>query len=182
MTSASRDSLVFLITERLVVRQWFTGDADDYVRLLSAYDDAEPGDLTEEEQWAVDQTRDCLKGTAANPFPAPGFFHLPLALKDTRQLIGSVALNPYDAENNIPEIEWTIGPEFWNKGYATEIGKEMIRYGFNEAGFKKIVGFTRPDNAASSRVMEKLGMKFTGMKDYKNGTYRFYIIEKQDWK
>lgn len=165
----------FLRTERLTVRQWLPKDIDDLARVISVYPEQEH---TQEEEWAISQTRDFIDWITKNPFPAPGCFHLPLVLNQTAQLIGSVALNPFQKEENVPEIEWTIGPEFWNKGYATEIGKEILQYGFQKAGFVKIAGFTRPDNAASSRVMEKIGMKFIGMKDYKNGSYRFYLIEK----
>lgn len=169
------DGEVFLKTDRLIVRHWQDGDIDTLSRVLSDY----PGEeLPPEDAWAVSQVRDHIEWKSNNPFPAPGCFQLPLVISQSGRPIGMVALNLFDKEKNIPEIEWDIGPEFWDKGYATEIGKEMIRYAFGRAGFLKIAGFTRPDNGASSRVMEKLGMKFTGMEIYKNGLYRFYIIEK----
>ena len=165
----------FLKTDRLIVRNWQDGDIDTLSRALSDY----PGEeLPPEDAWAASQVRELIEWKSKNPFPAPGCFQIPLVISQTGQPIGIVALNPFDKKQNIPEIEWDIGPEFWNKGYATEIGKEIIQYAFGRAGFEKIAGFTRPDNGASSRVMEKLGMKFTGMERYKNGIYRFYIMEK----
>jgi [ribosomal protein S5]-alanine N-acetyltransferase len=62
--------------------------------------------------------------------------------------------NPFLEDENIPEIEWTISPDHWGNGYATEIGRAMLTYGFAVARFPAIMGFALPQHKASRRVME----------------------------
>jgi RimJ/RimL family protein N-acetyltransferase len=58
------------------------------------------------------------------------------------------------------DLGYTFLPEAWGKGYATEIGAAVLRAGFEGARLATIVAFTAADNAASRRVMEKLGMRY----------------------
>ncbi len=58
------------------------------------------------------------------------------------------------------EIGYAVAPDLWGKGYATEAAKKFLQYGFDELNLEKIVAVALPENAASRRVMEKLGMRF----------------------
>lgn len=55
------------------------------------------------------------------------------------------------------EVGWTLSPEHWGKGYATEGGAAAARYAFDVVGADKVVSLIQPDNLASIRVAEKLG-------------------------
>lgn len=57
-------------------------------------------------------------------------------------------------------LGYRFEPTAWGKGYATELSKRAIRYGFEEVGLKEIVGVVRENHRASQRVLEKSGMKF----------------------
>lgn len=46
------------------------------------------------------------------------------------------------------------------KGYATELSKRALRYGFEEIGLQEIVGVVRENHLASKKVLEKVGMNF----------------------
>lgn len=63
-------------------------------------------------------------------------------------------------EANDVEIGYRLQRVFWGKGYATEVGKALIRKGFLELGVKRIVASALSENQASIRVMEKIGLKF----------------------
>ena len=52
--------------------------------------------------------------------------------------------------------------EEWGKGYATEGAKAMLDYAFRELGKTEIVADIRPENLASRRVAERLGMQICG--------------------
>jgi RimJ/RimL family protein N-acetyltransferase len=58
------------------------------------------------------------------------------------------------------EIGWTVVPERWGQGLATEFGAASIELAFGPLGLVDVVSFTLPDNHASRRVMEKLGFTF----------------------
>jgi RimJ/RimL family protein N-acetyltransferase len=64
------------------------------------------------------------------------------------------------------EIGWRLAREHWGRGYATEAARAAIEFGFTEIGLDEVVSFTVPANTRSVRVMEKLGMKFSGEFDF----------------
>lgn len=55
------------------------------------------------------------------------------------------------------EIGWAVARDSWGRGLATELGRHALATA-TAAGFDRIVAFARPDNLASRRVMEKLGL------------------------
>lgn len=57
-----------------------------------------------------------------------------------------------------PEVGWGLDPEFWGRGYATEAGATSLRYAFATLGYERVVSITLPENAASIRVMNRLGI------------------------
>jgi RimJ/RimL family protein N-acetyltransferase len=64
------------------------------------------------------------------------------------------------AGNDEVEIGWTVVPERWGQGIASELGAASIELAFGPLGLSDVVSFTLPDNVASRRVMEKLGFVF----------------------
>jgi RimJ/RimL family protein N-acetyltransferase len=60
------------------------------------------------------------------------------------------------------ELGYWIGLPHWNRGYATEAARAMLRYAFETLGLNRVQAthFTR--NPASGRVMQKLGMSHEG--------------------
>ncbi|MCS2150939.1 GNAT family N-acetyltransferase [Scandinavium manionii] len=57
-------------------------------------------------------------------------------------------------------LGYRFEPDAWGKGYATELSKRAIRYGFDEIGLQEIVGVVRDNHLASRRVLEKAGLRF----------------------
>jgi RimJ/RimL family protein N-acetyltransferase len=58
------------------------------------------------------------------------------------------------------EIGWTIHPDRWGEGLATELARASVRTAFGELGLDEVIAYTASDNVASWRVMEKAGMEF----------------------
>ena len=61
------------------------------------------------------------------------------------------------------EVGYAVAQKFQQKGYATEAAEVCLAYGFEQLNLRKIVAVTRPENTASRRVMEKLGMRYDGL-------------------
>jgi ribosomal-protein-alanine N-acetyltransferase len=74
-----------------------------------------------------------------------------------------------------PELQilYGLAEADWNKGFATEIAKALIKYGFEELGLDRIEGSADAPNLSSHRVMEKSGMTFDKRVD-KNGLDTVY--------
>lgn len=50
----------------------------------------------------------------------------------------------------------------WGRGFATEAARACVAYGFETLGLERIVARAEPDNRASLRVLEKIGLHFEG--------------------
>jgi ribosomal-protein-alanine N-acetyltransferase len=59
-----------------------------------------------------------------------------------------------------PEVVYHLAVAHWGKGFATELARASLQYGFTEHRFARIVAIAKPDNTASIHVLEKLGMRF----------------------
>jgi ribosomal-protein-alanine N-acetyltransferase len=64
------------------------------------------------------------------------------------------------------EIGYLLSRACWRRGLATEGACEGLHFGFRELGLAAIVGIVHPDNLASQRVLEKLGMIRTVETEY----------------
>ena len=87
------------------------------------------------------------------------------------ELIG--LFHKVDINGDRVEVGYAIHPRFWNQGYATEALRAGIGY-FFEKGFSEVYAGAFKTNRASTRVMEKAGMKKTNMKasvDYRGKKY-----------
>lgn len=79
------------------------------------------------------------------------------------------------------EVGYAITKKFWGKGYASESAEAFLEYGFNELNLEKIVAVARPENAASRRVMEKIGMQFDYTGEFYGRDLVHYSITKKEF-
>ena len=97
-----------------------------------------------------EQTREFLAGVRAET--------LAVELKETGAVIGSCGLYP-DAENDTGTLGWILHMDYWKRGYGTELGGELIRYGFEDLKLRRITAPCAAVNYGSYRVMERNGMR-----------------------
>ena len=83
--------------------------------------------------------------------------------KDTNKFIGCVNLCNYEKGKRMAEIECVAASNARGKGYVAEANKKIIEYLIKECGLYRIEGVCNIENFASSRVLEKTGMKFEGI-------------------
>jgi RimJ/RimL family protein N-acetyltransferase len=65
----------------------------------------------------------------------------------------------YLPETDETEVGYLLGKTFWGKGIATSTALVSIAYGFKTMQLPRIVALVHPQNNASIRVIEKIGMK-----------------------
>ena len=68
------------------------------------------------------------------------------------------------------EVLWALHPDAWGHGYATEVARAALAYGFDTLGLDLIFAITLPDNLASQAVMKRLGLTYRRRVDYKGFT------------
>ena len=70
---------------------------------------------------------------------------------ETRRLRGTQACGV--------EVGWTLHPDHWGRGFATEAGAEAIRYAFEDLDLDRIYSCILPGNEASQAVARRLGLE-----------------------
>lgn len=83
-------------------------------------------------------------------------------LKDG-EMIGSIGVtitSEYDLKG---ELGYKIGSRWWNQGYSSEAAKAVIDYMFCNTDIERIDAHSSVGNPASSKVMEKAGMRYEGL-------------------
>ena len=83
--------------------------------------------------------------------------HYTVMIKDSYRIIGKISFNDWFMKDT-KEIGWIFNKLSWGRGYATEAANAMIRYAFNDLNTHRIIATCQPENIASVRVCEKLGM------------------------
>jgi RimJ/RimL family protein N-acetyltransferase len=79
------------------------------------------------------------------------------------RIAGRAVLRHLDIEGTDEmEIGYALYPEWWGRGFATEIARELVRMGFGELGCSSLVAITQPDNLGSRHVLEKAGLSYEG--------------------
>jgi ribosomal-protein-alanine N-acetyltransferase len=85
------------------------------------------------------------------------------ALKTTDEPIGLCGLVKRDALP-LPDVGYALLDPFWGKGFATEGAAAVIDYGLGRLGIPVIAAITKPTNAGSIAVLEKIGMQHLGLR------------------
>ena len=79
------------------------------------------------------------------------------------ELLGSVSLRRF-ARDRRAELGYWLGTDAWGRGYATEAAGALVEFGFREMNLQRIYAQVLAGNAASCRVLEKLGMQNEGIR------------------
>lgn len=85
-----------------------------------------------------------------------------IELRSTGELIGNVGMHHFFEQNRRCEIGYALGSRHWGQGIATEALRAAIRYGFDALNLNRLEADIDPRNAASARVLEKLGFRKEG--------------------
>jgi len=143
-------------TERLLLRKWRSTDREPFAalnadpRVMKHF----PNVLSREESNAAVDRVDIHWATH-------GFGVWIVEIPNADPFIGCVGLLVPQFEAHFTpcvEILWRLVPQYWNQGYATEAARAALQFGFERLNLPEIVALTVPANAASRRVMEKIGM------------------------
>lgn len=86
------------------------------------------------------------------------------------------------------ELGYAVRRAWWGRGYATEIAATMVEFAFSQLGVHRIQAACGPDNAASQRVLAKLGFRYEGRlreNVFAHGGWRdslLYAVLEQEWQ
>ncbi len=163
-----------LILRRFATEDWtavFTYTADPTVM---HYIPEGPMTQTQAQTWVNNNS-----GESAQAFP--------IILQQNGQIIGHIIFHAWFSHRTY-EIGWVLHQAYQGQGYATEAAKAVLDYAFTGLQAHRVIATCQPENTASYRVMEKIGMRREGY--FQKCIYRgeniwwdeyFYAILENEW-
>ena len=172
--------MTILETERLILRHFEDDDMEDVYHLL--YADEEVKRSWSGAKGSAEEIKASFRHDHVHPEDDYGF--RAIVLKHEGDLIGLMGYQrhlPEDGEGGIidyllskdepnrevglnpdfteVELTYALGRPYWKKGYASEMGKAMIPFGFEQLGIGRIIQGVSPSNPNSINLMKRLGFR-----------------------
>jgi RimJ/RimL family protein N-acetyltransferase len=151
-----------LVTQRLTLRPWRIEDVESALaiygeaavaQMLSPAMDSVP-DLAAMrlvlQQWIAEDAR--LVSPAGR---------WAIERRDDGRLVGGGFLLPLPPGRDDLEMGWQLHPDMWGHGYATEAGRALARWAFDE-GFDEVFAVSLPVNARAEATARRIGMEWVG--------------------
>jgi ribosomal-protein-alanine N-acetyltransferase len=163
-------------TERLILRPLVL---DDAAALYSIYSDPETMKFMGQAPDSVAEERNNIQSHLIHHYERYKVGLWATLLKENNQLIGRCGLMHKQIEG-VPEVElaYLLGRKYWGNGLATEAAAAILQYGITKCGLGRIVAVIHPQNVASIRVAEKIGVKYEREVMYGEfGRVALYVIK-----
>ncbi len=167
-------SIPAITTSRLILRAFTEEDVDPLHRILGTKDilryfpnpGSPPRDKVER-----------LISAQLKHWEEHGYGWWAVEPRSEKQLIGWSGLQ-FLPETDEVEVGYLLAQAFWGKGLATEAAQASLQYGFKNFDVESIIAIVHPENVASQRVIEKLGMSFVDQAHYFGMDCYRYSIER----
>lgn len=140
--------------------------------------------------WSPDRVKEILSLIIKN-YQTKEYEWFAVARKEDDAFLGVCWLGPLGAKwcealqiGPSVELGYRYARRHWGNGYATEAGQAMLRRGFEELGLPEIVAIVRPDNVASDRVLNKLGMHYrkSVTRDSDGVAVKYYTLSRDEYR
>jgi RimJ/RimL family protein N-acetyltransferase len=169
-----------LETERLVLREWRREDFEPLARFMADPDVTRY--LTGEPLSRADAWRNMA--SLVGHWFLRGYGMWVVERKSDGAFMGRVGMNNPEGWPGL-EVGWTLGREYWGKGYATEAARAAMTYAFLTQPVDNIISVIHIENAPSQAVAERLGEARGPRHDIHFGGRTFptelWNISRADW-
>jgi RimJ/RimL family protein N-acetyltransferase len=149
-----------LETDRLILRRMTEADAAFVLGLLN-----EPSFLRfigDRQVRTLDAARDYIVNGPMESYETNGFGLYLTLRKDDGAPIGICGLLRRDTLDDV-DVGFALVPAFWSQGYASEAAAAVLAFAIDVLELPRVVAVVKPDNDASIRVVEKLGLQYSHM-------------------
>ena len=173
-----------ILTERLILREF---KEDDWNKIYSYLSDCEVQKYMIQDVASLDQTKSYAQMFLKHMHEEPRkYVRFAVLLKEDSQLIGECGINMPNVQHYEGEIVYRFAKAYWRKGYASEVVKRMLSFGFEELKLHRIEALCDVRNTASIRVLEKAGMTIEGcmrehrfVKEYWRNSVLYSMLEQE---
>lgn len=152
--------LIEFETERLRLRQWQDSDLAPFAEL-----NADPQVMEFFPEPLESRASDEMAREIRSLLARRGWGAWAVEVKGGAPFIGFVGLHVPAATlpfSPCVEIAWRLSASHWGRGYASEAARGALQVAFERLALPEVVAFTAVGNQRSRRVMERLGMQYSG--------------------
>lgn len=101
---------------------------------------------------------------------------------ETGDLVGAAGLQHLGHDPANPhEIGWRLRRDRWGQGLASEAARTILAHAFEAIEAPKVCAIRHPDNLASQRLMERLGMRHVGRQAWQGMEVEVHELARTDW-
>ncbi|MCJ8279952.1 MAG: M50 family metallopeptidase [Rivularia sp. ALOHA_DT_140] len=156
-TNSITDEKIITQTERLIIREFQVLDIEPLAKIL-----AKPEVMKSSTTGVLSQKKTAVKiQSFLDSYQKHGYAKYALIHRQSGRLIGYCGIAVEEIEGKLEnELGYRLDSEFWGQGLATEAAKACLEYGFDKLNLDDVLGMVEPENKASVRVLEKIGMEF----------------------
>lgn len=157
--TAFADSLFVAETERLIIRQFCEFDLESLWAGIMKKPEVM---YAWEAGFTKKETRKWLNRQLAR-YRGDGYGYFAVTLKRGGKLVGQAGLMKSEIDGEeVTEIGYIFNNTHWGNGYAIEAARVCVKLAFDRFGLDRLRAAIRPENTASVRLAEKLGMRKIG--------------------
>lgn len=170
--------MLILETDRLILRRQIPADLDD---LWALYCDPEVTRFIPDAPRSRDEAREELEWHMNGHPRRPELGLWATDHKPDGAFIGRCGLLPWtiDGQEEV-EVAYSLSQAHWGRGLATEAARAIADYAFQQLGLQRLVCLIFPENTASVRVAEKIGMRLERELEDEYGRYCLYSMQKPE--
>jgi [ribosomal protein S5]-alanine N-acetyltransferase len=155
-----------LQTDRLTLRRFTLDDAEFIFRLVN--DPSWLRFIGDKNVRNLEDARRYLREGPLDMYERYGFGLYRVEENESGTAAGMCGLIKRDTLPDA-DVGYAFLPQFRGKGYAYEAAAGVLEYGHRAFGLRRILAIVSPDNASSIRVLEKAGMKFENLAEFRQG-------------
>jgi ribosomal-protein-alanine N-acetyltransferase len=172
-----------LETDRLLLRRLVPDDLD---ALYALYCDPEmrryfpPEGASPDRTLTYEETKEELEWFLNGHPRHPKLGLWATILKENGAFIGRCGLLPWtiDGQDEV-EVAYMIDKAYWGRGLGSEAAQGIRDYAFDQLGLTRLVCFIDPQNNASAKVAQHIGMAFEREAADEHGPYHIYSMAKK---
>jgi len=167
-----------LRTDRLILRELTSDDTSHLARILG---DAEVMRHSVRGVMSEKSTGEFIEWCRQS-YREHGFGPMAVVDKSTSTLAGFCGLNAerVDGADEV-EIGYRLATAWWGRGLGTEAARATLTHAFGRLGVDSLIAIVEPTNAASVKVIQKLGFSGFIHSQYHRRGVRIYRMTEQQW-
>lgn len=164
-------------TARLRLRRFTPDDLEAFAHIIG--DPEVMKYIGAGETFTVEGAKPHLKNFIEKYWESHSFGRWALVHKSTGDLIGHCGFRMLEGT---PELVYLLAKQHWRAGLASEAASACLRYAFEELRLEIVVAVTKHENAASRRVLEKIGMKYERDARFNNIDCVYYSVTRESYQ